>query len=87
MVVGLKLGCLNHAHLTRQAIEAHGVSFAGWIANGIDAAMVRAPENLAALERLLGEPPLAIIPHAPEALATLVLSEAASRLPRASISF
>ena len=87
MVVGVKLGCLNHAQLTRQAIEAHGVSFAGWIANGIDAAMVRGPENLAALERLLGEPPLAIIPHASAGLASLVLSEAASRLPRASISF
>ena len=87
MVVGLKLGCLNHAHLTRQAIEAHGVSFAGWVASGIDAAMERGDENLAALERLLGEPPLAIIPHAPKKLATLVLSEVASRLPRATISF
>src|SRR6202171_2105313 len=34
MVVGVRLGCLNHAQLTRLAIEARGVSFAGWIARG-----------------------------------------------------
>ena len=61
MVVGLKLGCLNHAQLTRLAIEAHGVTFAGWIASGVDPALERAADNLAALERLLGEPALAVV--------------------------
>ena len=63
LVVGLKLGCLNHAQLTRLGIEAHGVSFAGWVASSVDGGMERSEENLAALERLLGEPPLAIVPH------------------------
>lgn len=72
LVVGLKLGCLNHAQLSRLGIEAHGVSFAGWIASGVDGRMARADENLAALERVLGEPALAIVPHTMRA-ASLVL--------------
>jgi dethiobiotin synthetase len=67
LVVGLKLGCLNHAQLTRLGIEGHGVSFAGWVASSVDGEMERCEENLAALERLLGEPPLAIVPHTSDA--------------------
>jgi dethiobiotin synthetase len=72
LVVGLRLGCLNHAQLTRLGIEAHGVSFTGWVANGVDATMARADENLTALERVLGEPALAIVPHT-GCVASLVL--------------
>ena len=36
LVVGLRLGCLNHALLTAAAIEKSGLPFAGWIANPID---------------------------------------------------
>src|SRR5262249_6974151 len=46
MVVGLRLGCLNHAQLTRQAMEANGVDFAGWVANCIDPALERKEANL-----------------------------------------
>ena len=56
MVVGLKLGCLNHAQLTRLAIEAHRVTFAGWIGSGWIRRWSGPADNLAALERLLGEP-------------------------------
>src|SRR5262249_27985760 len=87
MVVGVKLGCLNHAQLTRIGIEAHGVSFAGWVANHVDPAMVRAAENLAALERLLGEPPLAVVEHSAAAPSQLVLEQAARQLERRSVSF
>lgn len=87
LVVGLKLGCLNHAQLTRIGIEAHGVSFAGWIACGVDAEMARAPENVAALERLLGEPPLAVIAHDPQSVANLVLESLAAQLAQRPISF
>jgi dethiobiotin synthetase len=80
MVVGLRLGCLNHAQLTRQAIEAHGVAFAGWIANSSGPAMERAAENLATLERRLGAAPLAVVPFAPELTSSLVLEGAAARL-------
>ena len=73
LVVGVRLGCLNHAHLTRLGIESHGVSFAGWIASFVDEAMERKEENLLTLERALGEPALAIVPHTSEA-ASLVLT-------------
>lgn len=82
MVVGVRLGCLNHAQLTRLAIEARGVTFAGWVASQMDPAVARAAENLAALERLLGEPPLAVVPYAPQAVATLCLTRVAQRLAR-----
>ena len=85
MVVGLKLGCLNHAQLTRLAIEAHGVTFAGWIASGVDPALERTADNLAALERLLGEPALAVVPNLAAGAAALCLTEAAARLAQRSL--
>jgi dethiobiotin synthetase len=87
MVVGVRLGCLNHAQLTRLAIEARGVSFAGWIASGVDPAMARTAENLASLERLLGEPALAVAACEPEAAASLTLEAAAARLAQRANSF
>ncbi len=80
MVVGLRLGCINHALLTKFAIEAHGAEFAGWIGNTIDPAMARRTENLETLIRLLGEPPLALVPHLAPGAPALVLSSAAAEL-------
>lgn len=56
MVVGLRLGCLNHAVLTAEAIRGDGLRLAGWIANRIDPHMACADENLATLRELLGAP-------------------------------
>ena len=64
LVVGLRLGCLNHALLTAQAIGAAGLPFAGWIANAIDPAMPAREENVAALAARLGAPLLGQLPHA-----------------------
>jgi dethiobiotin synthetase len=86
LVVGLKLGCLNHAQLTGSSIKAGGVSFAGWIANAVDPAMTHAEDNLAALEQRLGEPPLAVIPHRPAQAPALTLAAAAQRLAHRLIS-
>lgn len=87
MVVGMRLGCLNHAHLTRLGIESHGVTFGGWVANSIDPQLARPQENLASLERRLGVAPLAQVPfrHRAEA-APLVLEDAARFLSRGSLS-
>jgi len=63
MVVGMRLGCLNHALLTAQAISASGLPFAGWIANTIDPAMLAPGENLAALEERLDAPLLGRLPY------------------------
>ena len=62
MVVGLRLGCLNHAALTAQAINASGLRLDHWIANEVDPAFARREENIATLAGLLGEP-LAMLPH------------------------
>jgi dethiobiotin synthetase len=62
LVVGLRLGCLNHARLTTEAIATRGLSLAGWVANRVDPAMPAARENLASLEDSLGGPPLAVVP-------------------------
>lgn len=62
MVVGLRLGCLNHALLTAEAIRADGLKLAGWVANRIDPGMACADENLATLRGLLGAPLLGDVP-------------------------
>jgi dethiobiotin synthetase len=80
LVVALRLGCLNHAALTRRAIEADRVPFAGWIANRLGAPMDREAQNLATLRRLLGAPPLAVVPFAGARAGSLVLEQAAERL-------
>lgn len=80
MVVGLKLGCLNHAQLTRRAVEADGVPFAGWLASTIDPQMSRLEANLESLERLLGDPPLAVVPHLPDGGRLLELTSVARLL-------
>lgn len=62
LVVGMKLGCLNHALLTAEAIIADGVRLVGWIANHVDATMSHYQENLASLQRMLPVPMLAEVP-------------------------
>lgn len=64
LVVGVKLGCLNHARLSKEAIEASRVELAGWVANAVDPALERAAQNMASLERILGSAPLAAFPFA-----------------------
>ena len=64
LVVGLRLGCLNHALLSARAIAADGCRLAGWIANAIDPAMACADENLDFLRRHIPAPLLADVPHA-----------------------
>ncbi|QDH69042.1 dethiobiotin synthase [Marilutibacter alkalisoli] len=63
LVVGLRLGCINHARLTARAIEADGLRLAGWIANGIDPEMARADDNFALLQSRLQAPCLGRLPH------------------------
>ena len=59
LVVGMRLGCLNHALLTAEAISARGLTLAGWVANQIDPDMAAQQENLLFLQRRLGAPLLA----------------------------
>lgn len=62
LVVGARLGCLNHALLTVAAIRQQGLTLAGWVSNRVDPHMNRYPENLATLKALLPAPFLGEIP-------------------------
>ena len=75
MVVGMRLGCLNHALLTAQAIQSKGLQLRGWVANRIDPEMTLFDENVQSLQARLTAPLLGVIPHlvAPQALAVVPL--------------
>ncbi|MFM2287409.1 MAG: dethiobiotin synthase [Pseudomonadota bacterium] len=66
LVVGLKLGCLNHARLTREAIERSGLALAGWIGSEIEQKMPEIDENRRYLDILFGEPALGWLPYSPD---------------------
>jgi dethiobiotin synthetase len=82
LVVGLRLGCLNHALLSARAIEADGCRLLGWIGNCIDPDMAAREENLATLRDLLPAPCLGVLPHgvAPVAAAAHLLHAAVAAL-------
>lgn len=63
LVVGIRLGCLNHALLTAAGVERTGLRFAGWIANHLDPEMEQRRDNVATLSELLRAPLLAEFPH------------------------
>ena len=63
LVVGMRLGCLNHALLTAEAVRRDGLVIAGWVANIIDPDMPRLKENIATLKRLINEPCLGTVPR------------------------
>ena len=64
LVVGMRLGCLNHALLTAEAIRARGYNLTGWIANTLTAEpMGRLAENIASLKLLMKAPWLGTVPH------------------------
>jgi dethiobiotin synthetase len=76
LVVGLRLGCLNHAYLTMRAIAADGCRLAGWIGNAIDPGMARRDDNLSLLAARIPAPCWGVLPHAdpadPASLARLL---------------
>lgn len=63
LVVGVRLGCLNHALLTAEAIRHDGLLLAGWVANQVDPAMLNIAETIDALQARLPAPCLGVIPH------------------------
>ncbi|WAG79544.1 dethiobiotin synthase [Metapseudomonas furukawaii] len=67
LVVGVRLGCINHALLTVEAILRDGLVLAGWVANVVDPATSRLEENLATLAERLPAPCLGRVPRLAEA--------------------
>lgn len=68
LVVGMKLGCLNHALLTYEAIKARNLKIAGWIANTFAQEMPLLQENLQTLQARIDAPFLGLIPTLPKEL-------------------
>ncbi|MDO6512958.1 dethiobiotin synthase [Neptuniibacter sp. 2_MG-2023] len=62
MVVGIKLGCINHALLTAESIARDGLRLAGWIANAVSPEMSCYKENVATIATMLRAPLIAEIP-------------------------
>ena len=62
LVVGMRLGCINHALLTAAQIARDGMPLKGWIANHVDPDMQVQSENIKTLERLMPVPLLAVLP-------------------------
>lgn len=67
LVVGLKLGCLNHARLTASAVAADGLVLAGWIGNTVEPPGRHHEAYLGLLRAALPVPCLGVLPHAPGA--------------------
>ncbi|MEP0356453.1 MAG: dethiobiotin synthase [Paraglaciecola sp.] len=63
LVVGLRLGCLNHAVLTAESIKNDGLKIAGWVANHIESDMPFLEENIESLKTLIDAPLLGSIPR------------------------
>lgn len=61
LVVGMRLGCINHALLTVEAINARGLTLAGWVANQIDENMSMFDENLMSLKQRIVAPCLSVV--------------------------
>jgi dethiobiotin synthetase len=72
LVVGMRLGCINHALLTVEAITARGLHLAGWVANRVDPNMVRFDDNLATLKARIGAPLLGVSAHGVQADAVVL---------------
>lgn len=75
LVVGMRLGCLNHALLTVEAITARDLTLAGWVANVVEADMPMVEENIAALQQRITAPLLGIVPYLPRANALVVAGQ------------
>jgi dethiobiotin synthetase len=62
LVVGMKLGCINHAILTIEAIRNDGCELAGWVANVVDKDMAELAANFASLQSYIPAPCLGLVP-------------------------
>ena len=81
LVVGLRLGCLNHALLTAEAIETRGLQLAGWVGNSVDPNFQRREANTDTLRTRLAANCLGILPYSPDSSAREISSTFLSMLP------
>jgi dethiobiotin synthetase len=79
LVVGLRLGCINHAVLSAESILASGLTLAGWVANIREPEMAELEGNVTTLERVIDAPCLGQVPHL-EILSAEAVAERLSNL-------
>ena len=85
LVVGMRLGCLNHALLTVESIERRGLRLRGWVANSIDPLFERLPGNISTLRNRISAPCLGLFSFEPRAdLQTLAQSLTVNALSAAA---
>lgn len=75
VVIGIRLGCLNHALLTQYAINKRRLKFAGWIANILDDKMPALDENILSLQQRINAPLLGIVHHQSPADPRIIASQ------------
>jgi dethiobiotin synthetase len=80
LVVGLRLGCLNHALLTVEAIQRRGLRLAGWVGNSVDPEFERREENLRTLHSRIASPCWGTFPYSSQAGAHDVATTLSRRL-------
>lgn len=61
LVVGIRLGCINHALLTVEAVTARGLTLAGWVANEVDSSSPMFEENLTSLQQRIAAPCVSVV--------------------------
>jgi dethiobiotin synthetase len=81
LVVGLRLGCLNHALLTAEAIATRGLRLAGWVGNSVDPDFARREANITTLRSRLAADCLGLFPSSPESNARGLSNTFLSTLP------
>jgi dethiobiotin synthetase len=81
LVVGLRLGCLNHALLTAESIERRGLRLGGWVGNSVDAEFERREANISTLRTRIAAPCLGTFAFSPQSGAAEVAGILLPRLP------
>jgi dethiobiotin synthetase len=82
LVVGIRLGCINHAILSARSIQHEGLDRVGWIANQIDPALPHTEGVIDAVSQWLGEAPMAVLPYAEQGPSTRVLGDLAQAIDK-----
>lgn len=85
LVVGFRLGCLNHAILTAEAIRADGLSLFGWVSNRLEEAYLFSEESLETLKKTIESPYLADLPFGQNSAAKLQIKHSNMLLDSSSL--
>jgi dethiobiotin synthetase len=80
LVVGLRLGCLNHALLTVESIHRHGLKLSGWVGNSVEEEFPRRDANVQTLLARIAAPCLGVFPYMPAATAAQVAAQLRDKL-------